>query len=78
MFKKTSQKMVSETKNSTPEMGTCRARTIGGTGLVDCLCVGPHCQYAMPFGYSHLCNHPEKHLIAELSKSDSDKTESGQ
>ncbi|MCA0445062.1 MAG: hypothetical protein LCH54_02410 [Bacteroidetes bacterium] len=70
--------MFTEKNSSTEENVNCRAKAIGGTGLVDCLCEGTICQYAMPFGYSHLCNHPEKHTIADSSKADSNKTESGQ
>lgn len=70
--------MSSENTLKNEENVNCRAKAIGGTGLVDCLCEGTICQYAMPFGYTHLCNHPDKHTIADASKAETNKTESGQ
>ena len=39
---------------------TCRTFDLGLDGFTECLKVGPNsCRYALPFGYSFLCSHPE-------------------
>ena len=43
-----------------PDMQVCRATDLTGT-FAECLVEKPAmCQYAMPFGYSYLCGHPER------------------
>lgn len=45
----------------------CRKRNIGTTGLVECLMGPTTCQWALSFGYGHLCKHP---LAQQTDKTD--------
>ena len=51
-----------------PDMQVCRATDLTGT-FAECLVEKPAmCQYAMPFGYSYLCGHPERGAIIDNTK----------
>ncbi len=51
-----------------PDLQVCRAADLTGT-FAECLVAKPHgCQYAMPFGYSYLCGHPDRNAIIENTK----------
>ena len=51
-----------------PDLRVCRAADLTGT-FAECLVKQPAaCRYAMPFGYSHLCGHPERGAIIDNTK----------
>lgn len=51
-----------------PDLQICRAADLTGT-FAECLVEKPQgCQYAMPFGYSYLCGHPDRNAIIENTK----------
>ncbi len=51
-----------------PNMRVCRAADLTGS-FAECLVGNPvTCQYAMPFGYSYLCGHPERGTIIDNTK----------
>jgi hypothetical protein len=51
-----------------PDLQVCRADDLTGT-FAECLVEQPAaCQYAMPFGYSYLCGHPEHGSIIGNTK----------
>jgi hypothetical protein len=51
-----------------PDLQTCRAVDLTGT-VAECLVEKPAaCQYAMPFGYSYLCGHPDRGTIIDNTK----------
>jgi hypothetical protein len=48
----------------------CRAVVISNNNIAECLLVGPNsCDYALPFGYCFLCQHPRLNEIVENTKS---------
>ena len=48
-----------------PDMRVCRAAELTDS-FAECLVGNPvTCQYAMPFGYSYLCGHPERGTIID-------------
>ena len=51
------------------EIRECRAVAIGAQNFAECLCEGPNgCQYALPFGYAFLCQHPRVKEIVENTR----------
>ena len=51
-----------------PDLQVCRAADLTGT-FAECLVEKPHgCQYAISFGYSYLCGHPERGAIIDNTK----------
>jgi len=47
----------------------CCVSDVGLTGFAECQMSGPNqCPYAMPFGYSFLCQHPRLNKIMAKSK----------
>ena len=58
----------SKPKNSAG-IRNCCVSDIGLTGFAECQMAGPNqCPYAMPFGYSFLCQHPHLDRIVAQSK----------
>ena len=48
-----------------PDPAVCRARNLGNDDLFDCLISAPYeCQYALHYGDSFFCRHPERKEIA--------------
>jgi hypothetical protein len=48
-----------------PDRQLCRAAPLTNR-FAKCLVTNPmRCQYAMPFGYTHLCGHPERAAIVD-------------
>ena len=53
------------------DIAECRAQSIGGTGLVDCLMEhGYRCPHAISFGYGVLCKHPDWRSIVARTGTD--------
>jgi hypothetical protein len=51
-----------------PDMHVCRAADLTGN-FAECLVEKPAAyQYAMPFGYSYLCGHPDRSTIIDNTK----------
>ena len=51
-----------------PDMQFCRAADLTST-FAECLVEKPAtCPYAMSFGYSYLCRHPDRRAIIDNSK----------
>ena len=47
----------------------CRVIDVGIERFAECLCEGPNtCEYALPFGYAFLCQHPRLNEILENTK----------
>jgi len=66
-------KIVENTPAKLPQDITgCRASDIGIADLGECMRVGPNsCLYALPFGYSFLCQHPRLwEIISNTIKAD--------
>ena len=52
-----------------PAISECKAVAVGLENFAECLCVGPNaCEYALPFGYAFLCQHPRLQEILENTK----------
>ncbi len=60
----------SEQQSETPsDIRGCRVIEISPSSFAECLRSGPNsCQYALPFGYCFLCQHPRLDDIIENSK----------
>jgi hypothetical protein len=58
-------------QNGQDDISECRASAMGDQNFAECLCEGPNaCQYALPFGYAFLCQHPRvKEIVANTKKS---------
>jgi hypothetical protein len=55
----------------------CRAAATGAQGFGECLCEGPNsCEFALPFGYAFLCQHPRVQEIVENTRKAMHATES--
>jgi hypothetical protein len=60
-----------------PSTTSCRAKFAGFGDYVDCLTeCGYRCCYALDFGGTYLCFHPERQSIAERSKASQSPSES--
>jgi hypothetical protein len=56
-------------KQALKEIVECRAVAIGNQEFGECLCAGPNsCEYALPFGYAFLCQHPRLKEIVENTR----------
>jgi len=59
-----------------PDMQVCRASELTDK-FAECLVEKPGaCQYAIPFGFSHLCGHPERSAIIDNTKRSQTKKQS--
>ena len=55
-----------------PDAELCRTKRLGLSDLWDCLLPSPFkCKYAVSFGRSFFCNHPERHSFEKCSGPDS-------
>ncbi len=67
-----------EVQASSIDIGQCRAATIGIEMFGECLCKGPNaCEYALPFGYAFLCQHPRIREIIQRSEGTAREMTSG-
>ncbi|MGD1019871.1 MAG: hypothetical protein ABSA12_11210 [Verrucomicrobiia bacterium] len=54
-----------------PDPNVCVTRLLEPVGLVECLVDSPQtCQYALAFGDSFFCQHPDCHQFARPSSTD--------
>jgi len=57
-------------QNPAEDISECRAAWMGQEDFAECLCQGPNtCQFALPFGYAFLCQHPRvREIVDNTSK----------